>query len=61
MPPANTVTKITIKTIGYILIPRCGLTARLKYVNMRRALPYLKEPINKRIEWAVFEPNGEPA
>ena len=61
MPPANTVTKIAIKTTSYILIPRCGLTPKLKYVNMRRALPHLKDPINKRIEWAVFELNGEPA
>lgn len=43
-----------------MIISRCGLTAKLKDVNMRRALPYLKEPIDKRIERAVFEPNGEP-
>lgn len=43
-----------------MLIPRCGLATKQKYVNMRRSLAYLKEPINKRIEWAVFEPNGEP-
>lgn len=44
-----------------MIISRCGLTTKLKYVNMRRALAHLKEPINKRIKWAVFEPNGEPA
>lgn len=50
MPPANTIMKITIKTTGYMLIPRCGLATKQKYVNMRRALAHLKEPINKRIE-----------
>jgi phage tail sheath protein FI len=31
-----------------------------KYVNVRRYLIYLEQSINGGLQWAVFEPNGEP-
>jgi phage tail sheath protein FI len=31
-----------------------------KYINVRRYFIYLEHSIDRGIEWAVFEPNGEP-
>ncbi len=35
-------------------------TSEWRYISVRRLAIYIKESINKSIDWAVFEPNDEP-